>query len=105
MQESYQNTGLGEYTFCVTPLPCDEACTWHFLALPKALSAEIRADFKHQEEGWGRMKVHAKIGNTAWSTSIFYDTKHGTYLMPLKSEVRKKEKIDPEKPVTTAIRV
>ena len=70
-------------------------CGWTFVSLPKELSAEIRNKFKWLEEGWGRMKVTAKIGNSEWQTAIWFDTKQETYLLPLKAAVRKKENIEP----------
>lgn len=72
----------------------DDSCGWNFLFMPHDLAKEIRSGHKHQEEGWGRMKVTAKIGNSEWKTSIWFDTKNDTYLLPIKAEIRKKEKID-----------
>lgn len=66
---------------------------WWFAAFPKELSEEIRNNFQWKEEGWGRLKVTASIGETEWETSIWYDTKHGSYWLPLKAEVRRKERI------------
>jgi hypothetical protein len=43
------------------------------------------------EEGWGRLKVSAHIGHTHWETAIWFDTKLHTYILPLKSAVRKKQ--------------
>lgn len=62
----------------------EDPCGWCFLFMPKALAKEIRANFKHREEGWGRMKVLVKIGGSEWKTSIWFDTKHDTYLLPVK---------------------
>jgi hypothetical protein len=72
----------------------EDSCGWNFLFMPKELAKEIRASFKSHEEGWGRMKVTAKIGGSEWKTSIWFDTKHDTYLLPIKAEIRKKEKIE-----------
>lgn len=66
---------------------------WTIVSLPKKLSIEIRDNFKYLEEGWGRMKVTANIGNSEWRTSIWFDTKQGIYMLPIKAEIRKKEKI------------
>ena len=71
----------------------EDMCGWTFVSLPKDLSAEIRANFKWQEEGWGRMKITAKLGGSEWQTSIWFDTKHGAYLLPLKAQIRKREKV------------
>ena len=32
-------------------------------------------------------------GGTRWKTAIFLDTKRGTYLLPIKAEVRRREQI------------
>jgi len=49
----------------------EEMCGWTFVSLPKELSAVIRENFKHLEEGWGRMKVTAKLGSSEWQTAIW----------------------------------
>lgn len=66
---------------------------WHFVSLPEELSKEIRESLHWQEEGWGRMKAKAECKNVKWDTAIWYDTKHKTYILPLKAEVRKKADI------------
>ena len=66
---------------------------WFFVSLPPETAKEIRENLKWQEEGWGRIKVLAKIGESQWQTAIWYDTKHKTYLLPVKAEIRKTEKI------------
>lgn len=70
---------------------------WYIACLPKEISKEIRENLKFLEEGWGRLKMTAKIGNTQWETAIWFDTKLQTYLLPLKAEIRKKEKIETDK--------
>ena len=71
----------------------EEMCGWTFVSLPKELSTEIRDNFKHLEEGWGRMKVAAKLGESEWQTAIWFDTKQDTYLLPLKAKIRKQENV------------
>lgn len=66
---------------------------WYFVSLPKEMSKEIRSVLKSEEEGWGRLKAVAKIGNSEWKTAIWFDSKNETYLLPLKAEIRRKEKI------------
>lgn len=78
---------------------------WTFVALPEELSIEIRDHFKWLEEGWGRMKVMAKIGNSEWQTAIWFDTKQNTYLLPLKAEIRKKENIVLDKDLNVTLLV
>lgn len=77
------------YHYSVSP----EMSGWTMVSLPKELAATIRNDFKDREEGWGRLKINAKIGHSQWQTAIWFDTKQETYLLPLKAAIRKKEKI------------
>lgn len=64
---------------------------WHFVSLPEEIATEIRTLLKSSEEGWGRLKATAKIGNTEWKTAIWFDTKRNTYLLPIKATIRSKE--------------
>lgn len=73
---------------------------WVFVSLPKAISKEIRANLKWQEEGWGRLKASARIGKVEWETAIWYDTKVNTYLLPLKAKIRNKARLTLDKTVT-----
>jgi hypothetical protein len=92
-----------EYKFTAKPFPYSEGTTWRFVSLPQKMSEEIRKNLKFQEEGWGRMKASAKIGASEWETAIWFDTKHKTYLLPLKAEIRKKENIEINKDVEITI--
>lgn len=76
---------------------------WYFVSLPIDISSEIRQNLKSEEQGWGRLKATAKIGKTEWETAIWFDTKHNTYLLPLKAEIRKKENIALETTLTVYI--
>ena len=67
---------------------------WYFVSLPKTLSKEIRENLKWQEEGWGRMKAFAQIGDLLWESAIWFDTKLDTYILPIKAEIRKKRKLE-----------
>ena len=66
---------------------------WYFVSLPVEISKEIRDSLQFTKEGWGRLKADAKIGNTNWKTAIWFDTKHNTYLLPIKASVRKAAQI------------
>ncbi|MBK7844180.1 MAG: DUF1905 domain-containing protein [Bdellovibrionales bacterium] len=46
------------------------------------------------EEGWGRLKATESIGKTHWQTAIWHDSKFKSYLLPIKSAVRKDESIE-----------
>lgn len=67
---------------------------WHFVSLPKNISKQIKKEFGDMARGWGSLPVNVKIGTTKWKTSIFPDSKSNTYILPIKSEVRKDENIE-----------
>jgi len=61
--------------------------------LPEEESAEIKGRFGLMRRGFGAVPVAITVGGTRWRTSIFPDKKSGQYVLPVKSEVRKKEKV------------
>jgi hypothetical protein len=67
---------------------------WHFIGVPKKQSVEIKKHFGAHAKGWGSLPVEVILGKTHWETSIFPDKKSGTYLLPLKATVRKKEQAE-----------
>jgi hypothetical protein len=81
------------FEFEATPWKAGGNSGWHFVSLPIALSQEIRHLFQKEEEGWGRLPVLACINDHEWDTAIWFDTKNNRYLLPLKSEIRKKKNI------------
>jgi len=66
---------------------------WYFISMPKNISKEIRDQLQWQEEGWGRMKASAEINGQRWETSIWFDKKTETYLLPIKAVIRKNLKL------------
>jgi len=66
---------------------------WHFVSITKKQSDEIKDLFGGMAGGWGSLPVIVTVGKTSWKTSIFPDKKSGAYLLPLKADIRKKEKI------------
>jgi Domain of unknown function (DUF1905) len=67
---------------------------WHFVTLPTDLADEIRARSEGRGRPFGSLAVRAMIGTTTWSTSLFADTKSASYLLPIKADVRRRERID-----------
>ncbi|TGK27971.1 DUF1905 domain-containing protein [Leptospira gomenensis] len=77
---------------------------WHFLTLSSAASKQVRS-FVSKSSSWGMVSVVARIGDTVWQTSIFPEKNSPQYVLPLKADVRKKEKILPEQKVTASITI
>lgn len=70
---------------------------WYFVTLPEAEAAQIAYFSKllsgGKRIGWGSVRVSVRIGKTQWDTSIFPDTSRNSYLLPIKTAVRKAENI------------
>lgn len=62
---------------------------YYFVTVPAEGSSDIKAISNLVTYGWGVIPVHARIGNTTWTTSLF--PKDGLYLVPLKDAIRKEE--------------
>ncbi len=63
------------------------------MSIPRKDGEDIKKHFGKKQRGWGSLPVVVTLGKTSWKTSIFPDKKSGTYLLPLKAEIRKKEEI------------
>lgn len=64
---------------------------YYYIALPETACEQIRGLANEVSYGWGVIPVEARIGGTAFTTSLF--PKDGRYLLPLKYAVRKAEGI------------
>ena len=92
-------TGKIQYQFS-TPLWRHNAPGgWYFVSVPQNISKEIRENLQWQEEGWGRMKAKAKIGEVTWDTAIWFDTKRDCYILPIKAEIRKRTQLELDKAI------
>lgn len=97
MAKSYKVTGR------VWLYPGDTAA-WHFVHVDKKTSAELRESYK-SKKGFGSIPVIATVGKTKWKTSVFPDKKSGTYLLPLKAQVRRAEGIDAGDSITFSLAI
>ena len=66
---------------------------------------EIKAISRSPKRGFGSVKIEASVGKTIWKTSIFPDTKIGTYILPVKRAIRKVENLNIGDGVHTKIRL
>ena len=81
---------------------------WHFITLQQDKSEEINFFSENRQgkrRGWGAVRVQATIGNTAWETSISPHVKVDAYILPIKMDVRKKEKIAAEDKVKVTLKI
>ena len=64
--------------------------SWHFLTLPGELSEDIVLE-AGPRKGFGSIRVEVCIGSTTWRTSLFPDTAAGSFVLPVKKQVRQSE--------------
>ena len=68
--------------------------SWWFIGLPEDVTDEIDELFGHLARGFGSLRVEVTVGRSVWRTSVFPDTKRGTFLLPVKKAIRTKEHLD-----------
>jgi len=61
---------------------------WHFVSLPEDIADEIADLMEGRLRGFGSVRVEVTSKDYTWRTSIFPDRKSGTYILPLKKQVR-----------------
>jgi hypothetical protein len=76
---------------------------WFFTAVPPELSDDIR-EIPRPTRGFGSVRVRARIGRSAWATSIF-PSSDGSYVLPLKKAVRDAESLVDGGPVSVHLEV
>jgi hypothetical protein len=75
----------GELWFWQGPAP------WHFVTVPDEECGALEMISSSVSYGWGMIPVDARVGATAWTTSLF--PKDGRYIVPVKARVRKAERL------------
>ncbi len=76
---------------------------WHFVTLPVEVADAVRARGAGAHRPFGSLAVQARIGATTWTTSIFADRKRASYLLPVKAQVRRRERLEADLPVHVEI--
>jgi hypothetical protein len=87
-----ERTGTFEFTAPLWRYPGEGG--WHFVSLPPEIGSDIADVTVGIRAGFGSVRVAATVGTTSWRTSIFPDSKTGTYLLPVKKEVRDAENLE-----------
>lgn len=66
---------------------------WFFVTLPKAAGDELHFRGRRRKAAWGSIPVGVTVGATLWKTSVFPDRKTGSFLLPIKADVRRAESL------------
>ena len=61
---------------------------WHFVSLPEDVADLFAASSEGRERRFGSVPVEVTVGDLTWRTSVFPDKKSGTFLLPLRKQVR-----------------
>jgi hypothetical protein len=72
----------------------EEPDSWVFVNLPPDLSDQIEDELTSPPRGFGSVRVAVRCGDTEWTTSLFPSKEAGTYVLPVKKAVRRKEDIE-----------
>ncbi len=81
-----------EFTFDAPLWRWQGEAAWHFIALPEEVTDEIE-DSPTARGGFGSVRVTVRVGATSWSTSVFPDKSRGTFILPVKKQVRQREEL------------
>lgn len=87
----------GEIWFWRGPAP------FYFVTVPEQECRELRAVSGAVTYGWGMIPVTVRIGKSKWKTSLW--PKDGSYIVPIKTTIRKAEKLDEGDVVTIELEV
>jgi hypothetical protein len=74
-----------------------------FVPVPEAVSAEISAVASLVTYGWGVIPVSVRIGDSAWTTSLF--PRHGRYLVPIKKAIQQAEGLEVADAVSVSLSI
>ena len=97
------NTDLVDLVFAGPVIEWRGPSPFYFVPLPDEEAANIREVAAMATYGWGVIPVEARIGEVAFTTSLF--PKDGGYLLPLKNAVRKPQGLSQGDDVTVEMTV
>lgn len=65
-----------------------EPGSWHFCTLPVEVADDVSIE-AGPRGGFGSVRVEVSIGSSTWRTSLFPDAKAGSFVLPIKKQVRR----------------
>jgi hypothetical protein len=78
---------------------------WHFVTLPGDVADDVREHAGSRSRGFGSVRVTAVVGGSRWQTSVFPETQTGSYVLPVKQEVRRANDLAAGDPVPVRLLV
>jgi hypothetical protein len=71
---------------------------FYFVTVPDEFCRDIDAIAREVTYGWGMIPVRVRLGASSWQTSLW--PKDGRYIVPIKTAVRRAERVDEGTTVT-----
>jgi hypothetical protein len=65
---------------------------WYFVSVGMEASKKLKAEKRVNRTGYGYVPVMARLGSSAWETTLF-PSKDGAYLLAIKASVRGRERV------------
>jgi Domain of unknown function (DUF1905) len=72
---------------------------WYFIRMPVNQSKRLREHMDGLTNGFGSIRVEVTIEESTWRTSVFPESSTGSYLLPVKKQIRKAAEIEEGDPV------
>lgn len=76
---------------------------WYFVTVPAKQCRDLKAISGFVTYGWGMIPAKVRIGTTEWKTSLW--PKDDSYIVPIKTSVRKAENLEEGDTVTIQLKV
>jgi hypothetical protein len=95
------NEGPFEFVARIWLYPGDAG--WRFITLPTDV-ADALDEVAGERRGFGSVPVVVTVGSSTWATSVFPDSKAGSFVLPVKKAVRRNERVDVDDDVAVRLR-
>ena len=80
---------LSEYVFEAELWEWSGKGSWHFMTVPVDVSGIIKMSLDRRA-GFGSVRVEADLSGIYWKTSLFPAARSGSFLLPVKADVRRR---------------
>ena len=71
----------------------DGPAGWYFVTLPPEAAEVVVQECEDVRRGFGSVRVEVTLGGSTWRTSVFPDSASGSFVLPLKAQVRRQEDV------------
>lgn len=79
-----------------------QSAPWYFITVPDNVGDDIR-EIPRMPRGFGAVRVRVTVGDSTWLTSLFPESRMGSYWLPVKKAVRQAEGLELGAPVVVRL--